>query len=183
MNRLVDALLARQEVIGLMTRPDAVSFRELLDALGEAMLSRPEQERVFGAADLASRLEAGYLPVISAPDWEHAISLAQGPTATESGWWTVMIPAPDGRSGVTVPQDSSASPRLALFTGASGRAGVLAYDPALGEIGEYPGEAHCGPPSRGLCDPGVCRGCTAFPIYDRKTRSMAIKCMCPDQVG
>lgn len=181
MNRLINALLASQEVIGLITRPDTVSFRELLDALGEAMLSSPEQERVFGTADLASRLEAGYLPVISAPDWKHALSLAQGPAATESGWWTVMIPAPDGRAGVTVPQDSSESSKLALFTGASRRVRVLAYDPALGEIREYPGEAHCGPPSRGLCDPGVCRGCTASPVYDRKTHSMAIKCTCPDQ--
>jgi hypothetical protein len=181
MNRLLDALLIRQDLIGLMRGRDAVSFRELLDTLGEAMLTNPEQERIFSTAALADRLEAGYLPLISAPDWEHALSLVRSPAGTESGWWTVMIPAPDGRRGVTVPQNGDLRSRVALFTGTPGDVRVLAYDPALGEIGEYPGEAHCGPPSRGICDPGVCHGCAPVPVYDRKTGSMAIKCICPDQ--
>ena len=118
MNRVVEVLLARRDAIGLMPGQDTVSFLELVDVLGEAILSSSELERAFGAADLSSRLRACYLPVILAPDWEHALSLARGSPAPESGWWTVMIPAPDGHRGVTVP-------RTAVSTAALGILGVF----------------------------------------------------------
>jgi hypothetical protein len=181
MNRLVDALLANRGVIGVVVRPDSVSFSELLNRLGDAILDGPEQDRILGDPDLRSGLDAGFLPLISASEWERALSLARTGAAAGPGWRTVMIPALDGRSGLTIPEDSSARTLVALFTGSPGDVRVIAYDPVNGRLLEFAGQAHCGPPSRGDCFPGVCGGCYSSQVYDKKTGSIAIECRCPDQ--
>jgi hypothetical protein len=194
MNRLVDALLARRDAAQHVTRllltaagevvpEEFVSFRRLLETLGDSLLSPSEQRLLQNSRDVRDRLEEGVLPTISAPDWGQALELAQGRVAADSGWWTVMVPATSGQWGLAVPQNNSPVPGVALFTRPEANGGVLAYDPANGALSEISSEAHCGPPSRGLCDPGLCHGCAPFQVYDRKTRTKGIKCICPDQPG
>jgi hypothetical protein len=194
MNRLVDALLFRRDAVDLVTRlpisvtgeavlEESVSFRQLLEALGDLILSRSEQRRLQGSPNIRRHLEEGYLPTISARDWENALKLARGRVAPDSGWWTVMVPATAGNVGLTIPQNDSRASAIALFNRSTTKASVLAYDPESGELSEIPGIAHCGPPSRGLCSPGLCHGCAPFQIYDKKTHAKGIKCICPDQSG
>jgi hypothetical protein len=190
MNRLVEAVLAQPEVVRLATRElvtsdgtvvmaDSTDFGELLDRLGDAMLSPAEQARL--GDETRYRLAASYLPTIRAAEWEQALSLAEGRGATAAGCWTVMVPSADGRSGLTIPENGTPAELVALFTGPPGDARVIAYDPARDEITETPPGAHCTTPSRGRCDPGSCSGCAPFEVYDKKTKAKGIRCLCPDQ--
>ena len=180
MNRLVNALLARPHVIDLAVQRGAAPFELLRQGLGDALLSVQEWESIAHDSRLLDPLSTGYLPIITAPDWDGALSLTEGRTVGGSGWWTVMIPATTGQVGLTIPQDSSNAGLIAMFSGPADTARVLVYDPASGSLTRAPGEAHCAAPSRGLCAPGICGGCAARKVYDEATRSIGIKCQCPD---
>lgn len=183
MNRLVNALMARPQVIERTAGHEDARFGSLLDALGDTVFSESELHRIQDDRPLRQRLEESYLPTISAPDWEYALTLTENRTAINSGWWTVMIPGTSGHFGLTAPQDGSASELVALFTGPAASAGILVYDPALGAVKDVTGGPHCGPPSRGRCGEGICYGCAAFEVYDEATHSTGIKCMCSHRPG
>jgi hypothetical protein len=145
------------------------------------VFSGPELHRIQDDLQLRQRLETSYLPTISAPDWEYALSLTENRTAINSGWWTVMIAGTSGHFGLTAPQDGSGAELVALFTGPAASAEILVYGPALGTVIEVTGGPHCGPSSRGRCYEGTCHGCAAFEVYDEATHSTGIKCMCSHQ--
>jgi hypothetical protein len=180
-NRLVSALIARPQVIDRTAGYDRASFELLLDALGDDLLSGRERDPLRSDPALSRRLREGYLPIISASEWQDALSLAANRTASSSGWRTVMIAAVGGHAGLTAPQDSSLPELVALFTGSYNDPGVLIYDPTLRSVTALPGGAHCGVPSRGLCSPGACGGCAPATVYDTATGGRGIKCVCPDQ--
>jgi hypothetical protein len=181
MNRLVKALIARPQVIEQTAGQGDPSFGLLLDALGDLVFSGSELQRIQADLQLRQRLETGYLPTISAPDWNYAMSLTENRTAIKSGWWTVMVAGASGHFGLTAPQDGSGSEVVALFTGPAASAEILVYDPALGTLGEVTGGPHCGPPSRGRCREGTCHGCEPFEVYDEASHSTGIMCMCSHQ--
>jgi hypothetical protein len=181
MNRLVNAVIARPQVIEQAAGQERASFEFLMRVLGNDLFSDPERQLIEGDPELRSRLHGGYLPTISATDWEHALSLTANRTAASSGWWTVMIPATDGRSGLTAPQDGSETALVALFTGPPENVRVLAYDPANGSAVEIASGRHCGRPSRGLCGLSRCPNCVAVEVYDQATGGPGIKCICPHQ--
>jgi hypothetical protein len=179
-NRLVNALITYPQVIEQMAETENASFVSLLDALGNAIFSVPELYRIQDDRPLRQRLEAGYLPTITAAQWEYALSLTENRTTISSGWWTVMIAGTSGHFGLTAPQNGSESELVALFAGPAPTEGILVYDPVLGTISEVDGGPHCGPSSRGRCK-GRCNGCVAFEVYDESTHSTGIKCLCPHQ--
>lgn len=181
MNRLVNALIAHPQVIEQMAGQEVAPFGSLLDALGDAVFSEAELHRIHADPQLRQRLDASYLPTISAPDWEHALSLTESRTAISSGWWTVMIAGASGHFGLTVPQNGPGLERVALFTGSADSAWILVYDVALGTVSEVTGLPHCGAPSRGLCHEGSCHGCDAAEVYDEATHLTGIKCLCSHQ--
>jgi hypothetical protein len=180
-NRLVNALITHPQVIEQMASQENAPFGSLLDALGDAVFSEPELHRIQDDLQLRQRLETSYLPTISAPDWEHALSLTENRTATDSGWWTVMIAGTSGHFGLTAPQNGPGPEQVALFTGPADSAWILAYDPALGTVIDVTGLPHCGAPSRGRCHEGSCHGCDPAEVYDEATHSTGIKCVCPHQ--
>jgi hypothetical protein len=106
-NRLVRALIARPQVIEQTAGQQDPSFGLLLDALGAAVLSESELHRIQNDRQLRRRLETSYLPTISAPDWDDALSLTENRTTTNSGWWTVMVAGTSGHFGLTAPQEGS----------------------------------------------------------------------------
>jgi hypothetical protein len=181
MNRLVNALIAHPEVVEQTAGQEDARFGSLLDTLGAAVFSESELRRIQNDPQLRQRLETSYLPTISAPDWEHALSLTENRTAVNSGWWTVMVAGASGRYGLTAPQDGPGTDLVALFTGPAASAGILAYDPALGTVIDVTGGPHCGPPSRGRCDKRNCPHCDPAEVYDPATHSTGIKCLCPHQ--
>jgi hypothetical protein len=181
MNRLVNALMTHPQVIEQMAGQEEVSFGSLLDALGGAVFSEPELHRIQDDLQLRQRLESSYLPTISAPHWEYALSLTENRTALSSGWWTVMIAGTSGHFGLTAPQNGLGPEQVALFTGPGNSAWIRTYYPALGTISEVTGLPHCGAPSRGLCHEGSCHGCDASEVYDQATRLTGIKCLCSHQ--
>jgi hypothetical protein len=188
-NRLVKALIERPQVIELMAgqedprsaRQEDPRFGQLLDALGDTLFSESELHRIQTDLPLLQRLRRSYLPTISAPDWDDALSLTEDRTATNSGWWTVMVAGTSGRFGLTAPQDGSKAKLVALFTGPPESADVLVYDPVLGTVREVSGGRHCGPPSRAHCFEGSCHGCKAYQVYDEAIHLTGIKCMCSHQ--
>jgi hypothetical protein len=180
-NRLVSALIAHPQVIEQTAGQEDPSFAPLLDALGDAVFSESELHHIQNDPQLRRRLEKSYLPTISAPQWEYALSLTENRTAIDSGWWTVMIAGPSGHFGLTAPQDDSAAELVALFTGPAASVQILVYDPALGMVSDVTGGPHCGPPSRGRCYEGRCHGCSAFEVYDKATHLTGIKCLCSHQ--
>jgi hypothetical protein len=179
-NRLVKALLERPDVIDLAVQREAAPFDLLLETLGDALLTGPERESIGSDMELIQRLRAGYLQTITAPVWEAALTLAEGAPVREAGWWTVMLPASNGRRGLTVPQDSAEAELVALFTGPTDDARTLVYDPTTSSVADLL-ETHCSnPPIWGLCVPGTCGGCRAQPVWDPATNSKSIMCRCPD---
>lgn len=188
-NRLVKALIERPQVIELMAgqgdqrldRQEDPRFGRLLDALDDALFSESELRRVRNDPYLRQRLGEGYLPTISAPEWDRALSLTENRAAINSGWWTVMVAGVSGHFGLTVPQDDSRAELVALFTGPLDSAQVLVYDPTLGMVREVTGGPHCGPPSRGDCFEGSCHSCKAYEVYDETSHLTGIKCMCSHQ--
>jgi hypothetical protein len=70
-------------------------------------LSESELHRIQNDRQLRRRLETSYLPTISAPDWDDALSLTENRTTTNSGWWTVMVAGTSGHFGLTAPQEGS----------------------------------------------------------------------------
>lgn len=181
MNRLVNALIAHPQVVEQMAGEEDVPFGSLLDALGDAMFRESELPRIRNDLQLREWLGKGYLPTISAPDWEHALSLTENRTTVNSGWWTVMVAGTSGHYGLTAPQDNSGRELVALFTGPASSADILVYDPVLDKADYGTGGPHCGPPSRGRCGEGTCHGCAPFEVYDEPSRSTGIKCLCEHQ--
>jgi hypothetical protein len=178
-NRLVDALRAHPEVIDRAVQGEEVPFRVLAEQLGRALLSPTELELMVRSPDV-ERLYEGYLPVITAPDWQGALSQAEDDDGDQSGWWTVMIPATGKGVGLTAPQDSSGLSLIALFTGPANNARTLVYDPALGRLVPPSVLVHCYAPSRGECAPGTCGGCRRRQVLD-KTNGLSLRCRCRDQ--
>jgi hypothetical protein len=184
MNRLVNTLMAHPQVIEQMAGQagqEGAPFGSLLDALGDVVFSESELRRIQEDLQLRQRLESSYLPTISAPDWEYALSLTENRTVTSSGWWTVMVAGTSGHFGLTAPQNGVGPEQVALFTGPAESAWILAYDPALGTISEVTGLPHCGAPSRGCCYEGSCHGCAPSEVYDEATGLTGIKCQCSHQ--
>ena len=106
----------------------------LIDALGDAVFSESELHRIQDDPELLQRLERGYLPTISAPDWDYALSMTENRTAINSGWWTVMVAGTSGQFGLTAPQDGFGADLVALFTGPAANVQMLVYDPGLGAL-------------------------------------------------
>ena len=181
MNRLVKVLMEHPQIIERTAGQGNAGFGLLMDALGDVVFSTSELHRIQDDSQLRHRLETSYLPTISAPDWENALSLTENRTASNSGWWTVMIAGTSGRFGLTAPQDSSASDLVTLFAGPAASVRILAYDPVLGTATEVPGGPHCGMSNNGLCFEGTCHGCAPFEVYDEATHNPGIKCMCSHQ--
>ena len=182
MNRLVNALIARPQVIEQTAGKGNVGFGLLMFALGDIVFSRSELHRIQDDLQLFQRLETSYLPTISAPDWKDALSLTENRAAVKSGWWTVMIAGTSGRFGLTAPQDAPGSELVALFDGPAASARILVYDPALGTVTEVTGGPHCGISTRGRCFEGICHDCVAFEVYD-EADGAGIKCICPHHPG
>jgi hypothetical protein len=180
-NRLVNALIAHPQVIEEMARHEDARFGPLLDVLGDAAGPGSELHGIKDDPQLRKRLESGYLPTVSALDWDDALSLTENRIASNSGWWTVMIPGTSGRVGLTAPQDGSPSGLVALFTGPASSARILVYDPTPSSVNEITGGPHCGPSSLGRCHEGICHDCAAFEVYDEATHTVGIKCMCSHQ--
>jgi hypothetical protein len=179
-NRLVDALLARRDVVDVAVQRGVASFELLLASLDEGLFSEAEREIVEGDRQVLRRLRTGYLPMITAPDWDGAVSLSGPDPADGAVWWTLMIPATTGGVGLTVPQNQLDTDWVALFVGSPDNAGTLIYDPAAGSLLEVTLGAHCGPPSRGRCAPGTCGGCRPRRVWDKAT-GVGIACRCQDQ--
>jgi hypothetical protein len=182
MNRLVEAFLTRPETVDLAVEHPVAPFEVLLDVLGDALLDRSEREMLAGNVGLRRQLAGGYLPKVSAPEWDGALSVADPDPSGRPDWWTVMIPATSRAVGVTVPQDSSDRLWIALFTGPPDSASTLVYDPATARAFDLAELGHCSPPSRGRCAPGSCGGCRARTVFDPAT-GKGITCRCPDQAG
>jgi hypothetical protein len=89
-----------------------------------------------------------------------------------------MVPM-SASTGITVPQDSSATELIALFTGPLSDPRPLAYDLAARQLAELPA-AHCSPPSWAICAPGSCGGCKPFKFWDPVAGSEGLECRCPD---
>jgi hypothetical protein len=181
MNRLVTALIQRPQIIEQMAGQSEAPFAQLRDLLADVLFSQSELRRIQLDSQLRRRLERSYLPTISAPEWGNALSLTESRSASNSGWWTVMVAGASGRFGLTVPQDGSQAELIALYTGLAENARVIVYYPASATVDEAPDGPHCGPPSRGRCLEGSCRGCVAFEVYDEPSHSTGIKCMCSHQ--
>jgi len=177
MNRLVDALLANSEIVDLAARGEMAHFDLLVEALGDRLLSMPERELINRDDDLSQRLRAGYLPSITAQDWDGALRLTEGEEMAV-GWWTVMIAATTGTIGLTMPQDSSVTQLVALFTGPAPDAVVIAYNPVLGRFADLPPSAHCMAGPDGKCR-GTCGECRSNRVLDKTGRG--IICSCPHQ--
>jgi hypothetical protein len=178
MNRLVDALLANREVVDLAARGETAPFDLLVEALGDRLLSTPERELLNRNDDLRQRLRAGYLPSITAQDWDGALRLTEGEEIA-TGWWTVMIAATTGRIGLTAPQDSSVAGLVALYAGPAPDAVVLAYDPIRGRFADLPPSGHCTTRPDGLCTKGICGECQSKRVLGKTGRG--IICSCPHQ--
>jgi hypothetical protein len=74
-NRLVKALIERPQIIEQTAGQEEAGFGQLLDALGDVLFSESELHRLQNDLELRRRLGMSYLPTISAPDWDHALSL------------------------------------------------------------------------------------------------------------
>jgi hypothetical protein len=174
--------MERPQVIEQTVGQEEARFGQLLDALGDVLFRESELHHIQNDLQLSRRLGESYLPTISAPAWDHALSLTENRTTINSGWWTVMIADASGHFGLTAPQDGSGAELVALYTGPADSAQVLAYDPVLGTVREVAGGPHCGQAVRGRCFEGRCHGCAAYEVYDEKSHSTGIKCVCPHQV-
>ena len=146
-NRLVDSLLAHPEAIDQVAGEEEVSFDLLAGILGDHLLGGPEWEWESkpGVAELRRPLSVGYLPTISASEWDRAFRDAEdGLAGAPGGWWTVMVPGTARDVGLTVPQDSSRADNVALFTGRPARdAQVLAYDRSRRSPVDLSRGSHC----------------------------------------
>jgi hypothetical protein len=177
-NRLVDALIARPEAIDVGEGHERVPFPPLLEVLGGTLLTRVEQERIEADPDLAVTLDNGYLPTIASWEWRDALRQAEQTVDDASGWRTVMIAAQSGEFGVTVPEDGTGEDVLVMFAPPYSMPRLLTYHPGTGTLIVISDQAHCTPPSRGICEPGTCGGCRARKVRDRTGE--AIMCRCPD---
>jgi hypothetical protein len=180
-NRLVDAIVARPEAIDAGAGHERVQFQPLLDVLGGTLLTTAERERIQSDPDLEATLDSGYLPTITPQGWEDALRQAEEAVEDAPGWRTVMIPARSGNFGVTIPDDGSGADVLAMFAPPYAAPRLMTYHPATGTVNVSPGQVHCAPPSRGICEPGSCGGCRARKVRDRTGE--AIMCRCPDAKG
>jgi hypothetical protein len=177
-NRLVDALRARPEVVDELTRHPEASLGKLVEALGPAALS-DDPKLVRFAESLQRDRSTGFLPTISANDWNDALNRAGDGGTAETGWWTVMVAGTVGDRGLTIPQDGSESPLLAVFAGPRDRPQLFRLDVDAGRWRTgVPG--HCQPPSWGACAPGVCGGCELLKVWDAVSAGLALQCRCGD---
>jgi hypothetical protein len=178
-NRLVKALLAHPNVVDEAIPQGRADFDFLLDQLGDELMSEQEWAALPSQSGIGPSLRSGYLPVITATQWEQALHAAQeGPD--DRGWRTVMVRNSNGEFGVTAPQDGSDEPVLALFAGPPDNPRAVAYRLTENAYVNVTNGGHCGPSSRGLCRPGTCGGCRPRKVWD-PAAGEAIKCRCHDQ--
>lgn len=177
MNRLVDALRLRRQLIDRAVPQGRMSYSLLADELGSAMLSDAERAVIEDHPEFLRRLSRGYLPIITAGQWNSALQNARPASGVGAGWWTVMVAATSGQAGVTVPQDSSRTNLVALFRDAQLGFRTEAYDPALETFLDTSADGHCSALVRGRCAPGECGGCSSERVWDKATGE-GIKCIC-----
>jgi hypothetical protein len=178
-NRLVKALLAHPNVVDEVIPRGRADFEFLLRRLGDELMTEQEWSALPRDPVAAPSLRAGYLPVITAGEWEQALDAAQeGPD--DAGWGTVMLRNSSGDFGVTAPQDPSDEPVVALFTGPADNPQRVVYRLIESTYVDLADGAHCGTYSRGNCGPGTCGGCRPRKVWDTAA-GIAIKCRCDDQ--
>jgi hypothetical protein len=179
-NRLVKAVLAHPDVVDEVIPRGRADFEFLLRRLGDELMTEQEWAALPPDPVDGPPLRAGYLPVITAIEWEQALDSAEeGPD--DAGWGTVMLRNSSGDFGVTAPQDPSDDPVIALFAGPPDNAQPVVYRLLENTYVDLAVGAHCGTYSRGLCGPGICGGCRPRKIWDVAAGD-AIKCRCDDQV-
>jgi hypothetical protein len=178
-NRLVASLARRPDVVELAVRDELAPFSLFRDALGDDLLDHPEQKSLSSNSDLTHTLDQTYLPRITAVGWQQALDAGEPDSAHLHRWWTVMIAAPSGDRGLTLPEDSSEAGLISLFSGPLDHARTIAYDPAQAVLIDIAVKDHCSPPAVGLCAPGVCGGCHRSTIYG--STGAVIACRCDDQ--
>jgi hypothetical protein len=178
-NRLVKALLAHPNVVDEVIPRGRADFEFLLRQPGDELMSEQSWEALPREHVAGPPLRAGYLPVITAGEWEQALDAAQE-DPDDAGWRTVMVRNSSGQFGVTAPQDTSDEPVLALFAGPADNPQPVVYRLAENTYVNLADGAHCGSSSRGQCGPGSCGGCRPRKVWDTAA-GYAIKCRCDDQ--
>jgi hypothetical protein len=179
-NRVVKALLAHPHLVDEAITSGNAGFDFLLHRLGDELLTEPEWTTLTQEPWAGPPLRSGYLPAITATEWDQALTAAEPDDSVDAGWRTVMLPNSSGDSGLTAPQDASDEPSIALFSGPPENPQAVAYLPIAGTYVNLANGAHCQPPSRGKCGPGTCGGCRSRKVWDPATGS-GITCRCPDQ--
>jgi hypothetical protein len=175
MNRLITVLRSEPAVVTEAADAGGVGFRWLLDALGERMLNRRELLAVANTPGALDALNAGYLPAITAWEWEDLLQASDEEPAHVSPWWTVMIPG-DGGLGLTAPEDASDDDLISLLVGPSDASQPISWNlQTLALAGNLPNldvisrVQHCPPATRYGCGPGICGGCRGRRVYSKRT--------------
>ena len=180
MNRLVAVLLERPDLVDEAARHGQVTFDWLLDALGGALLTERERARLEARPTLRRSLAASYLSVVTGPQWETSLRIAEVRDDSMSSPWSVaMVPGLTSGMGLTLPQDSFPEVLLGLFRGPEERAWPILYNPARRSLVRIREGGHCDAVgSRGRCDSGVCGGCAAKQVYLGRCLGYGIVCRC-----
>jgi len=176
MNRLVAALLRRPEVVATATELQRPTFQWLADTLGEELLNQEERARIAQDAALSSQLEDSYLHPITAQRWNEGVQQAQSRPAVQSSEWVTMVPAAGAEVGLTVPDGTSVTDRISLFTGPLRRARRISVELAGTNL-SVSVSSHCNLPIDSWCDPGECGGCRLVTV---EAPNEGLICLCDD---
>jgi hypothetical protein len=180
MNRLVTILQDEPALVTDAARQVRVDFTWLLEALGEKMMDSRELAALQATPRAAAALSDGYLPAITAGEWDAVLRSSEEEPQHVGGWWTVMV-AGDSSLGLTLPEDASADDLISLLGGPFESATPISWNPATLTLNVI-STNHCPPVTRRGCAPGTCGGCRSRRVYNRRT-GYGVECRCDDQAG
>jgi hypothetical protein len=184
MNQLAQLLRSNPSVVDELAGEGAelVSIQRLTDTLqqlpGIAPLDFDVVERASADPVVGPYVAESYLRALPTELWEgrRAQALPSYGFASPSEWVTFVRGAESGR-GLSMPQDSSASQRVSLFTRVEGAVRRISIE-RPGESGASVSialERRCEDPDGGQCAPGAC-GCVLQEVADPD----GLECRCGD---
>jgi hypothetical protein len=159
MNRLVAALLRRPDIVAAAAEQQGATFDWLVDNLGAELLDAREQAAIAANPALIDELAVGYLPVVTAEEWNRNVNRARSRPGDQPSEWVTMVPAAGAQVGLTAPEDRSDTDMISLFIGPVNNARTISIEPTDQSV-SISSAAHCSLPVRSNCDKTRCPGCT-----------------------
>ncbi len=138
---------------------------------------------------MALVVDASFLPVVAADDWERSRLSAAGRPAVVAPEWVTFIRGP-GADGVTVPDDNTREDKISLFSRTEdgtitivnirtaedvGVSSVSVGTSGTLQRGLSSSGSHCRLPIRGICDRGYCGTCELRQV------ERGLVCKCKDE--